>query len=217
MASVHKGKFCVEGTPKSSRPTVILQAKWSTCHFPFHGGFCCCHIGFPYLEPSLDSQSPAGRRRPHNRGWTGAHRRAHVAKSSCTQPLRLEFSGFFVKRGMLCFDDASQIHPLFILGVRDQVCMLQIIPICTCVVWIFRRYSPKMMGKMSLPTLQNGAPNYTIEGQKTMIVGMLTFSFSPVIFMVVGSYFSKTFTIRFLCIMQHSIVDFLSLMVEKTE
>ena len=72
-----------------------------------------------------------------------------------------------------------------------------------------------MMGKMSLPTLQNGAPNYTIEGQKTMIVGMLTFSFSPVIFMVVGSYFSKTFTIRFLCIMQHSIVDFLSLMVEK--
>lgn len=41
-----------------------------------------------------------------------------------------------------------------------------------------------------------------------MIVGLLTFSFSPVTFMAVGSYFSKTFAIRFLFIMQRSIVDF---------
>ena len=53
------------------------------------------------------------------------------------------------------------------------------------------------------------ASNCTVERQKTkMMLGLLAFSFSPVTFMAVGSYFSKTFAIRFLLIMQRSIVDF---------
>ena len=33
----------------------------ASCHSPFTVGFCCCHIGFPYLEPSLDFHSPSSR------------------------------------------------------------------------------------------------------------------------------------------------------------
>ena len=207
----------------SRTPMASCQAN---CHFPSK----TCILSFPlsrwnFAAATLVSHiwSPLSISTPPvavstaqswlNRRAPASSRRKRTSVSSCTQSLGLDLVGLCEEWDALlrwCQSNSQSVHFRNEgSGVSVYVTDECVIPICTCVLWIFWKYTSKMMGKMSLPPLQNVAPIAQLNDKKQKWCWVCwPFHSVPVTFMAVGSYFSKTFAIRFLLIMQRSIVDF---------